>query len=323
MATPRQQRPNPAKRPVTYNRADPDHQVVDPRWLIKVLLLAVLAAFVCAYLAMCALFSLGSWQLVLHPTHQGSGTGLPGETVRFGPDSAGQPQITGQFLPAGPATPAATYSTVLYLRTGDGQLNGADAPLLAMLHGLGLNVLAFDYRGYGRSTQRPHPSEATMAQDAEAAWSYLTALRGIPRNRILIYGAGVGASLASELAMRHPAAAALILRNASAGVLGTVQREPRSRFFPVRLLFHDRFPLAGLSRLTLPKLLLNIGPNDTGPEAHARTAAYNAAADPKMTVEMPGDNPTGEAEALRRFLDERTRVMPSPLLAPQLPSPAK
>ena len=307
---------------MTYNRSDPDHQVVDPRWLLKVLALTIAAAFVCAYLAMCALFSMGSWQLVLHPTRQpNAGTGLPGEKVRFGPDAAGTPQLSGEFIPVNSASPATDYSTVLYLRTGDGQLDHADASLLQMLHGLGLNVFAFDYRAYGQSEQHPHPSEQNMLADAEAAWNYLTGLRGIPQGHILLYGAGVGGSLATQIAQKHSAAAALILRNADADVLGAVQREPRSRVFPVRLLFHDRFALGGLKALKMPKLLLDVGPNDLGPENRARIAAYRAAADPKMTVELPEANPAAEAEALRRFLDERTRVLPSPLLLPQLPAP--
>lgn len=322
MATPRPQQKTPQmKRTITYNRDDPDHQVIDPRWLMKVLLLVILAAFVCAYLAMCALFSLGSWQLVLHPTRVANqGTGLATENVRFGPDGGGRPQLAGEFFPADAGAPSRAYSTVLYLRTGDGQLNGADAPLLTMLHGLGLNVLAFDYRGFGQSAQRPHPAEKTMVADAESAWNYLTGLRGIPQDHILIYGAGTGGSLAIHLAQRHAGAAALVLRNATAHVLGTVQREPRSRFFPVRLLFHERFPLTGLSQLAMPKLLLDVGPNDVGPENRARRMAYAAAANPKMTVEMPGEDPAKETEALRRFLDERTRVMPPPLLPPQLPT---
>lgn len=321
MATPRdQQRPRQTKQTVTYNRADPAHQVVDPRWLTKVLLLTILAAFLCAYLAMCTLFSMGSWQLVLHPTQKPNvSTGLPGEKVRFGPDTSGKPQLSGEFLPADASAPTAAYSTVLYLRTGDGQLDQADAPLLQMLHGLGLNVLAFDYRGYGSSSQRPHPSEKNMLWDAESAWNYLTGLRAISQNRILIYGAGVGGSIATQMALKHGAAAALILRNADADVLGTVQRERRSRVFPVRLLFHDRFTLDGLDRLKMPKLLLDVGPNDQGPENRARIAVYGAAADPKMTVEMPAEDPVKEADALKRFLDERTKVLPSPLLAPQLP----
>ncbi len=318
----------PAQRPVTYNRSDPNHQIVDPRWLVKVLLLAILAAFVCSYVAICLLFGLGSWQLVLHPTRKaGNGTGLPGQVVRFGPSVDRQPGIVGEFLPAaaqGQASALREYTTVLYLRTGDGQLDFADSPLISSLHDLGMNVLAFDYRGYGRSAQRPHPSQKTMGEDADSAWAYLRGVRGVSAPHLVIYGAGVGGSVAAELASRHPEAAALILRNADANVLGTVLRDHRSRFFPVRLLFHDRFPLTALETLKMPKLLLDVGPNDTdasggGPEERARVAAYRAAADPKVTVTLPRSDPAKEHEALTRFLDDRATLLPPPVLVPQLP----
>ncbi len=326
MATPRRQTGKPqrngpqTRRPVTYNRNDPDFQTVDPKFLLRALPVAIGAAFLCAYLAMCLLFGLGSWQLALHPTHTGAaGTGLGAEIIRFGPDAGGQPQLQGEFLPAS-AGSSKSYTTVLYLRPGDGQLDFADASLIRLLHDLGLNVFSFDYRGMGRSGDKPHPNEPRMQQDAASAWTYLTGLRGNAPGQIVIYGAGVGASLAVSLAADHPDAAALVLRNADADVLGTVLREPRSRFFPVRLLFHDRFPFDRLKTLAVPKLLLDVGPDNQGPEERIRQAAYRSAGDPKMLVELPKSDPATEGEALKRFLQSQTKLMPVPLLTPQLPA---
>ena len=307
MATPRNAAPRRPVAPVTYNRSDPNHALVDPRWLVKIFSYTVLAAFLCAYLLMCALFRVDSWQWVLHPTHNASGgTGLPGELIHFDPDSSGNPQLTGEWMPA----QTANQGTVLYLRPGDGQLNFADASLLTLLHNDGLNVLAFDYRGYGRSAAKPHPSEEHMRQDAEAAWSYVTGLRGVPADHVLLYGAGVGSALAIHLAAAHPQAAGLVLRNATADVLGTMRREKRARMFPVSLLLKDRFDLQGLTQIKMPKLLWDIGSQPNDPEAKARIAAYGQAADPKMTVTLPKPDPAEEAASLRRFLDDRTGLLP-------------
>ncbi|GAA3765004.1 alpha/beta hydrolase [Terriglobus aquaticus] len=318
MATPRNASPRSAAQKragatVTYNRNDPNHLLVDPRWLTKVFGLTILAAFVCAYLLMCILFRLGSWQWVLHPTHSAAtGTGLQDEAVHFGPDNTGTPQLTGEWIPAS----ATTSATVLYLRPGDGQLDFADAPLVRMLRDDGLNVLAFDYRGYGRSALKPHPTEEHMQQDAEAAWTYLTGLRGIPADHILLYGAGVGSALAVNLAAAHPQAAGLVLRNATADVLGTIRSQKRARMFPVSLLLKDRFDLQALQQVKTPKLLWDIASPANDPETVARIAAYRSAADPKMTVTLPKANPVAEAASLRRFLDERIGLLQPKSLVP-------
>ena len=209
---------------------------------------------------------------------------------------------------------------MLYLRPGDGQLDFADAPLLRLLHADGLNVLAFDYRGYGRSAAKPHPTEARMQQDAEAAWGYVTGLRGVPAGRVLVYGAGVGSALAANLAAAHPDVAGLVLRNATADVLGTIRNEKRARAFPVALLLRDRFDLHALRQLNTPKLLWDIGSPANDPETVARTAAYGSAADPKMIVTLPQPDPAQEAASLRRFLDERSGLLlPPASLSPHGP----
>lgn len=314
MATPRNAYPRKSAAPVTYNRSDPNHVLVDPRWLAKIFGYTVLAAFVCAYLLMCVLFRMGSWQWVLHPTRTTETVGvLPGEPVHFGPDSSGTPQLTGQWIPAETAGTA----TVIYLRPGDGQLDFADVPLLRMLHDNRLNVLAFDYRGYGRSAAKPHPTQEHMQEDAEAAWNYVTALRNIPADHILLYGAGVGSTLATNLAAAHPQAAGLVLRNATADVLGTIRNEKRARMFPVSLLLKDRFDLHALQQVTTPKLLWDIGSQPNSPEEAARVAAYRNAADPKLTVTLPQPNPAEEYKSLHRFLDDRVGLLPPAPLNPE------
>lgn len=50
---------------------------------------------------------------------------------------------------------------------------------IAAFRQLGFSVLAFDYRGYGRSKGN-FPSESQVYEDAQAAWSYLRNVRQIP-----------------------------------------------------------------------------------------------------------------------------------------------
>jgi Lysophospholipase len=282
-------------------------------WLLKAGAATVAAAALCGYLALCLLFYQGQWQLVLHPVHTSSAPasidGTPYQLLHFGPGDSAVPQLVGWWIPA---TPSARYATttLLFLPPGDGSLANS-IPTLAALHRLGINVFAFDYRGYGQSA-KTHPNQQKMAQDAESAWTYLTASRHIPANQIIPYGAGVGASLAAALAANHPAVPALILDAPYTDLLATAERDPRSSLLPTSLLFHEDFPLAApLKILHTPKLLLS--------HSSVEPAAYRTAASPKITAEITAPTDPLYPPTLTRFLDQYTQGSPAVLS----PTPAQ
>ena len=299
--------PAPKKTSPARN-APPQPEVVDPRWLLRALGIMLVLALVCGYLTMGLLFYVSSWQLVLHPTHKaGGGTGLPGESVRFGVNAAGVPQLAGEWLAAAPGASRSSYA-LLYLRGADGQLDKGDGTQIAALHDMGLNVFAFDYRGYGRSAASPHATEQHMQQDAESAWNHITGIRKIAPDHVIVFGSGVGVSLAADLLQRHSDAKALIGYNADPEVLQRVQRDPRTKLFPLKLVFHDRFSLDALRSLHQPKLLYTVGTPDA-----ERSAVYRTAADPKLTVEVATHNAKQEQAALARFLDDVAPAAPMAL----------
>jgi pimeloyl-ACP methyl ester carboxylesterase len=301
--------PKPSKRTPPTN-AQPE--VVSPLWLVKAIALTIIAALVCGYLTLCLLFYQGQWQLVLHPTRTSAApasiAGIPYELIRFGPDESAIPQLTGWWIPSSPNA-RYTHSTILFLPGADGSL--ADfIPTLASLHNLGLNVFAFDYRGYGQSVVA-RPNQQNMTHDADSAWQYLTNSRAIPTQQIILYGTGTGASLATQLAANHANIPALILDAPYADLLPLAQSDPRARLLPVRLLFHEHFPLAApLSTLKTPKLLLS---RSTSPNPSFRTAA-----DPKLTVELPSPTDALYAQSLIRFLDQYLTQSLSPAPPQQL-----
>jgi pimeloyl-ACP methyl ester carboxylesterase len=210
--------------------------------------------------------------------------------VHFGVDATGERQLDGWFLPGdAPSDPM-----VLLLHSGDGSM--ADAlPQALTLHNARLNILLFDYRGYGHSAGQ-HPTESTMEADAETALKYLTATRAIPPKSILIYGTGAGGALAVKLCANHPETAALILESPTGDFKAQAAQDPRARIVPFRLLFNQNFPLAApLQTLTTPKLLLSY-------TSGAAPAEFQNAADPKTTVELPRRDDAMLQQTLTRFL---------------------
>lgn len=67
---------------------------------------------------------------------------------------------------------------------------------------LGVNILAVDYRGYGKS--EGSPEEAGVYRDADAAYDYLIQQRHFRAEDIVVYGHSLGGAVAVNLASRRP-----------------------------------------------------------------------------------------------------------------------
>lgn len=153
------------------------------------------------------------------------------------------------------------------------------------LHQLGYSVLLFDYRGYGRS--RGQPSEVGLYRDAEAAWRYLTEVRGLPANRIVIAGRSLGGAVAIDLAARH-APAALVVECTFASLVDIGQRQ--YPLLPVGWLCRDRFEsIKKIPKVSCPKLFLQGTADELIPLEDARRL-FAAAAEPKQLIETPGQH---------------------------------
>jgi uncharacterized protein len=85
---------------------------------------------------------------------------------------------------------------------------GGRADVLSALAARGFDVLAYDYRGYGKSDGRP--SEAGLHLDAEAAFDAEIA-RGVPASRIVCFGESLGGAVSIHLATRRPCAAIVVV----------------------------------------------------------------------------------------------------------------
>jgi uncharacterized protein len=253
----------------------PQQPLASARWILGGFAATILLAAVCVYATLCLLFWQGQWQLVFQPsrtiTATPSSAGLKYDEIRFDSTETGILQLDGWWMPA---DRPASAGTLLFLHDGSGSLSDT-VPQLQALHSLGLNIFAFDYRGFGKSVNI-HPSQASTYEDADAAWSYLTNTRHLAASGIVLEGVGLGAAIAAETAGRHPQAAALILEDPRPPILDSLEFKARTRLMPVHLLFHDRFdPTRTLASLRTPKLMLY--------SAHGKNGLYYAqSAEPKQ-----------------------------------------
>jgi pimeloyl-ACP methyl ester carboxylesterase len=286
-------KPSSPSRQSTTSSATPD---VDPRWLLKAAGAAIAFALACALALFWTTFYYTQWQYVLSPSRSIStdptAVGLAFNEVHFGVDATGQPQLDGWWMPAdAPSSP-----TVLLLHDGKGSMSDA-LPQARILHNANLNVLLFDYRGFGHSGYN-HPTQALMQADAESALAFLRDTRHTDLRHILVYGNGLGASVAVNLCAGHNSIPAVILDAPLGDTEAQVRRDTRTKLIAVHWLFHEQFPLAApLQTLHTPKLILTY--EDSPTLLHRQTIA-----DPKVTVEMNSANDTTAVhDAISRFLD--------------------
>jgi fermentation-respiration switch protein FrsA (DUF1100 family) len=181
-----------------------------------------------------------------------------------------------------PGASAARWLLMFHGNGGDIS-HGGRQEHYAALRELGLNLLTFDYRGYGES--EGEPSERGVYRDADAAYAYLRDSLGVPADRILIFGHSLGSAVAVDLASRVPSAG-LILEGAFTSVPDVGQRT--YFFVPVRLMARNRFDAAEkIARVSAPKLFLHATADEVIP-FDLGERLYELAPGPKHFVRLDG-----------------------------------
>lgn len=174
------------------------------------------------------------------------------------------------------------------------------------LRSLGLNVLSFDYRGFGLSPGVA--SETHMDEDAEAAYQELIR-RGIRPGRIILWGHSMGSGPAVLLATEHVAAALVLF-----GAFTSVPDAAADTYphLPVRWIVSIHFDsLRRMPHVHIPIVIAHSVSDTLIPYHHAQRL-FSAANEPKRFLALnvtPADGFGGHVDALYDNLG---------LLAPQL-----
>lgn len=158
--------------------------------------LAVLVFFALAYYMLLRWFE---YRQVFQPYStiqvDGRDLGRPWENIYF--MAADGPRLNGWFFPAG-AQSRRVRLVVLHCHGNGGNISHRLGDYEALL-ALGVNVLGFDYRGYGQSEGKP--SEEGTYVDAQAALRWLCQ-KGFGPTNIIVMGESLGGAVAAELALR-------------------------------------------------------------------------------------------------------------------------
>lgn len=239
------------------------------------------------------LFVAGCWVLLVAYVYSTQASmlylpDLPGRQLDASPDDIGL-EFEDVWLEAsdgvkthGWFVPGASARTVLYFHGNAGNISHR-LHTIRQFRDLGWSVLIVDYRGYGKSEGRPR--EKGMYKDAQAAWAYLTDVRGINDADIVIFGRSLGGSVAAWLAGKN-APGALIVDSAFTSVPDVAADV--YPWLPVRLL--SRFQHATgsyVAAVVAPILVVHSRDDEIIPFHHGESI-FAAANEPKSFLELRG-----------------------------------
>jgi fermentation-respiration switch protein FrsA (DUF1100 family) len=238
-----------------------------------------------AYAALAFLVYLRQASLVYHPLRALEATpahyGLDFEDLHLTAEDG--VSIHAWFIPAPEAR-----GTLLICHGNAGNISHR-LQAIQFYRSLGLDVLIFDYRGFGQSGGRP--SEKGTYRDARAAWNYLTETRGIPPRRIVVFGRSLGGPIAARLAQEEePAALWLEATFVSIPTLAA-QLYP---YLPVKWLCRFRYDaLEAMRQARCPVLVAHSAADEMIPFSHG-CRLFVAAPEPKEFIDLSGSHNDGE-----------------------------
>jgi uncharacterized protein len=239
---------------------------------------------------------------VYHPGREmvatGADLGRPWEDARF--QAADGVELNGWFFPANQGSREGGR-VILFCHGNAGNISGRLDFYQALLE-TGVGVLAFDYRGYGRSGGRP--GEEGTYRDAQAAHQWLRQ-KGFAGRNIIAYGESLGGGVASELCLREETGGLILQSTFTSMPAIGAELFP---WLPVRWISSIRYDTRSkLPRLRIPVLILHAREDELIGFHHAQ-ANFAAANDPKLLREIQGDHndplgdPAAFAEAIAAFL---------------------
>ncbi len=211
-----------------------------------------------------------------------SDIGLSYEDLYF--DTSDGVRINGWFVPHPKGD-----TTLLWFHGNSGNLGGRIIPIEKFHRHLKVNILAIDYRGYGRS-------EGTLSEegtylDAVGAYDYLTTRPDIDAGRIIVFGRSLGTAVAVELATRRNPYG-LILE----APFSSVRDMARKTFpwLPIGSFLKIHYDsLSKMPQLKVPLLVLHGDQDNIVPYTQGRRV-FEAAPEPKTfyTIQGAGHNNT-------------------------------
>ena len=190
------------------------------------------------------------------------------------------------FVPAKSPT-----GTVLFCHGNGGNISYS-LDVVETLNKFNLNVLLFDYRGYGKS--EGSPTENGTYTDADTAYRWLIKDKNIPESSIIVMGRSLGAAIAANLAKNHNPRI-LILESGFSSTADVASKQ--YPIFPVRLLCRYKYKTADYVKdIKCPLLVVHSPDDEIVPYSNGKKI-FSSAKEPKEFLEIRGSHNEGYSDS--------------------------
>lgn len=204
-------------------------------------------------------------------------------------------------------------AVVLFMHGNAGNIASRADTLAILNQRHRLSVLAFDYRGYGRSEGKP--SERGILQDARAARAWLARRTGVAEQDIVLMGRSLGGGVAVDLAA-NDGARGLVLASTFTSLPDVGAHH--FRWLPTNMLMSLRLDSLSKIKQYRGPLLQSHGDADRVIPYELGVRLFEAAPGPKRFVTIPnGDHNDPQTEEYRVALDEFLATLPPPTRSPE------
>jgi fermentation-respiration switch protein FrsA (DUF1100 family) len=172
---------------------------------------------------------------------------------------------------------------LLYCHGNAGNLSYRGEALRRWRDLLHMAVLIFDYPGYGYSSGVP--TESSCYGAADAAYDWLTGVRKVPGESILLHGGSLGGAIATDVAVRRPHRGLILVSTFTSLADMAKVRFP---WLPARWMLRTRFDsLRKIPNCHQPVFIAH-GTADSVVPYNLGERLFAAANEPKKFFPMPG-----------------------------------
>lgn len=201
-------------------------------------------------------------------------------------------KLNGWFIPSD-----MPRATILFSHGNGGNISHR-LEKIKILNKLDLNILIYDYRGYGLSAGKP--SEEGLYLDADAMYGYLINKKKISPETIIAYGESLGGAVAIDLASKQ-VIGGLIIEDSFTSV-----REVAKKIFPFipSAVYKTKYDsLKIIKDIDIPKLIFHSIEDEIIPFELGKKL-FDASAEPKKFVELRGGHNDAFMVSQELFVEE-------------------